>query len=165
MGPKGNTRIEKIHPERADQLSAAITGAERLAEASREYPLDGDLEDALQTVRTAARLLQQAQDAVLGVFPADTPPRDPGDIAVENIPGVTPLEPIPFLTANTGPSGATGRPLAEWTQQELLHAEDPAPELSVEAWRRMTDSEFQRYAAAEIRKAVPPGRAAMGPTS
>ena len=127
--------------------------------------MDGDLEDALQTVRTSARLLQQAQDAVLGVFPADTPPRDPGDIAVENIPGVTPLEPIPFLTAKTGPSGATGRPLAECTQQELLHAEDPAPELWAEIRRRLADPEFRRYAAAEVRKAVPAVRAAMGRTS
>ena len=126
----------ELSPHRADALRSAITGAERVAEelsedlqeASRENPLDGNLEDALETVKTAARLLQQAQEAVLGVFLADPPARDQDP------------------------------PLAEWTHQELLHAEDPARELSVEVWRRMTDSAFQRYAAAEVRKAVPAGR-------
>ena len=133
----------ELSPDRAGQLSAAITGAERLAEelsedlqeASSANPSDGDLEDALQTVLTAARLLQQAQEVVLGVFLADPP------------------------------AGDQDRPLAAWTHQELPHAEDPVPELSVEVWRRMTDSEFQRYADAEVRKAVPAVRAAMGPTS
>ena len=123
----------ELSPDRAGQLSAAITGAERLAEelsedlqeASSANPSDGDLEDALQTVLTAARLLQQAQEVVLGVFLADPP------------------------------AGDQDRPLAAWTHQEL----------SVEVWRRMTDSEFQRYADAEVRKAVPAVRAAMGPTS
>ena len=134
----------ELSPGRVDRLAAAITGAERLAEASRSDSRSMDLEDAVKAVQEAIRRLDQVQELVLGVFLADPPARDPGDIAEVHNPD---------------------RLLAEWTDQELLHAEDPAPELWAEIRRRLADPEFRHYADAEVRKAVPAVRAAMGRTS